>query len=486
MEYSLFVVPDALPLDGALCPTQRVAGSETSSGPPQKDRYLLATDRRINAPASQCKLEEHCTFCALSADKEGEEGEEACETDCPAGSPSSTLKFQVVQPLGAKYLRQIPVKGTTRYMANPPPDGVGTAFGQQKLQFNYGDVRTDFALGFGPELVAAEETVLAGGDESLKVETGVYRGFSADGTPAPLPRLNAIAQLTLDRDQTQQVAERAVPKGWHLGGALEQILLCADKGTRAAAEASLTSLGCSGEPAFPLDIPLPDIELQPGKITTAIVTVRIVPVYYASAIGRLLRLESWIASVQKVRVESEEHDYDQRTKASLRVRAEIELNTRRMYVSNSFDMYDFCFNLGSWQGLWLFGGTLLSLWVSWMKPWGRVGPMDPMRAREAVSARVENARLEKRTLYLQGRYDKEAVGEETFDQFVARLQRGDMATVDVLQDKYDEEGDAADVDAGGDGQLVAVGDNDKRTMDKTLVEMDEWGEKKLPAVHVAN
>jgi hypothetical protein len=61
-----------------------------------------------------------------------------------------------------------------------------------------------------------------------------------------------------------------------------------------------------------------------------------------------------------------------------------------------------------------------------------------------------------------------------------------MATVDVLQDKYDEEGDAADVDAGGDGQLVAVGDNDKRTMDKTLVEMDEWGEKKLPAVHVAN
>jgi hypothetical protein len=390
-----------------------------------------------------------------------------------------------VQPLGAKYLRQQQVSDLSRYIVTPAHPGVGTAFGQQKLQFNYGDVRTDFALAFGPESLAAEETVLADGDESMKVETGIYRGVGMDGMPAPLPRLNAFAQLALDMDQTKQVAERAVPKGWHLGTALDQILKCADKATRAEAESSVTSFGCVGEPAFPVDIPLPDIELQPGIITTAYVTVRIVPVYYASAIGRLLRLESWTASVQNVRVETEEHDYDQRTKASFRVRAEIELNTRRMIITSSFDIYDFCFNLGSWQGLWLFGSTLLGLWVTYLKPWGRLGPNDPMRARDAVSARVENARLEKRTNYLMGRYERERVGEETFEQYCSRLQRGEMAQVDVLGDaQYDDAADA--VEDGEEGQLVVADGGDKRNLEKTLVEMDEWGEKKLPAVHVAN
>jgi hypothetical protein len=402
--------------------------------------------------------------------------------------PSSTLNFQVVQPLGAKYVRQRPVTQYTRYNVTPAPDGVGTAFGQQNQQFNYGDVRVDFAFGFGPEAVAAEETVLLDGDESLRAETGVYRGFTHDGSPAPLPRLRASAQLTLDKEQTKQVAERAMPKGWRLGRSLDGILMCADKGTRAEAESGLSSAvvdSCAGEAAFPLDISLPDIELEPGLITTAYVTVRIVPVYYAASIGRLLRLESWIASVQKVRVETEEHDYDQRTKASFRVRVELELNPRRMYVSSSFDVYDFCFVLGSWQGLWLFGGALLTLWVTWIKPWGRLGPNDPLRARDAVNQRKENERLEKRTAYLMGRYENEALGDETFDQFVSRVQRGEMAQVDVLGQENGVEYEAVD-DQKDTTAIVAVGGDDKRTEAKTLVEMDEWAEKKLPAVHVAN
>jgi hypothetical protein len=399
------------------------------------------------------------------------------------------LNFHVYQPLGAKYLRQQPVSQYTKYNATPAPDGVGTNFGQQKLQFNYGDVRADFAFGFGPEVVAAEDTVLADGEDSLRAETGVYRGFAVDGSPAALPRLRAAAQLVLDVAQTKLVAERAVPKGWHLGTSLDGVLACADKNTRAAAEAGYVSAvidTCSGEAAFPLDIPLPDIELEPGVVTTAYVTVGIIPVYYASAVGRLLRLESWVSSVQNVRVETEEQDYDQRTKASFRVRAEIELNSRRMYVSSSFDIYDFVFVIGSWQGLWLFGGFLLSLWVTLLKPWGMLGPSDPMRARDAMSQRVENARLEKRTAYLQGRFDREAVGDETFEQFCSRLQRGEMAQVDVLEDNvaYDDIGE--DANGKKETTLVNVGDADKRTMDKTLVELDEWAEKKLPAVHVAN
>jgi hypothetical protein len=350
-------------------------------------------------------------------------------------------------------------------------------------------VRTDFAFGFGPEAVAAEETVLADGEDSLKLETGLYRGLSADGSPAALPRLRSGAQLVLDVEQTRQVAQRAVPKGWHQGSSLDGVLMCADKKSREAAESGISAAvldACSGEAAFPLDIPLPDIELEPGVITTAYVTVRIVPVYYASAVGRLLRLESWIASVEKVRVETEEHDYDQRTKASFRVRTEIDLNTRRMYVSSSFDIYDFCFVLGSWQGLWLFGGMILTLWVTWIKPWGMLGPNDPMRARDAMSQRVENLRLEKRTAYLQGRYEAEGIRDETFEQFCSRLQRGEMAQVDVLQDAGVDFADADEDAKNKETTLVAVGGEDKRTLDKTLVELDEWAEKKLPAVHVAN
>jgi hypothetical protein len=435
----------------------------------------------MDVPFESCTFQFHCTVSS--------EDDEEYIDDCPSTEPSSSLNFEVIQPLGGKYLRQRAVTSYTRYnTSGQVPDGVGTAFGQQKMQFNYGDVRTDFAFAFGPEVFAAEETVLADGDESLRQETGVFRGLAHDGSPAALPRLRTSAQLVLDINQTKQIAERAMPKNWRLGSSLDTVLLCADKDGRILAESSLTEAvaqACSGEAAFPLDIPLPDIELEPGVMTTAYVTVRITPLYYAAVIGRSLRLESWIASVEKVRVETEEHDYDSRTKASFRVRVEIELNTRRMYISSSFDIYDFCFVVGSWQGLWIFGGTVLSLWVTWVKPWGKLGPNDPLRAREAMNQRVENARLEKRTAYLMGRYETEAVGDETFEQYCSRLQRGEMAQVDVLQDSGVDYAEAVE-DQPGETQLVAAGGDDKRTMDKTLVEMDEWAEKKLPAVHVAN
>jgi len=476
LEYALFVVPEASPLDAALCPTSRVVGGETAPAP-DNQQYILAKDRRLDVPAAKCKYKELCTPCA--------EDEEDCDVDCPG--PSSTLQFQVNQPMGAKYLRQQQVTTSTRYRETEAPAGVGTAFGQQKLQLggptSAESVRADFAFSFGPEAVAAEETVLASGDETVSVETGLYRGVGVDGKPAALPRVRAAATLVLDKYHTKQIVRRAIPKGWHRGMNLDQVLDCADKGTRAAAESSLSGGGCMGEAAFPLTIPLPDVEMQPGFITTAYVTVGIVPVYYASAIGRLLRLESWSASVLRVRVETEEHDYSERTKGSFRVRVEVELNARRMYVASSFDVYDFCFNLGSWQGLWLFGATLLGAWVTWIKPWGRLGPNDPLRARDAVSSRVENARLEKRTAYLQGRYEKEQLGDETFEMYCARLQRGEMVAVDVLQEKYEDdagEGDALALEDGEDPRA----DDGQKMMQKTMVEMDKWGEKKLPAVHV--
>ena len=55
--------------------------------------------------------------------------------------------------------------------------------------------------------------------------------------------------------------------------------------------------------------------------------------------------------------------------------------------------------------------------------------------------------------------------------------------VDVLQEKYDEdagEGDALALEDGEDPRA----DDGQKMMQKTMVEMDKWGEKKLPAVHV--
>jgi hypothetical protein len=86
-------------------------------------------------------------------------------------------------------------------------------------------------------------------------------------------------------------------------------------------------------------------------------------------------------------------------------------------------------------------------------------------------------------MYLQGRFEKEQLGDETFEMYCARLQRGEMVAVDVLQEKYDEdagEGDALALEDGEDPRA----DDAQKMMQKTMVEMDKWGEKKLPAVHV--
>jgi hypothetical protein len=233
--------------------------------------------------------------------------------------------------------------------------------------------------------------------------------------------------------------------------------------------------GCSNPPVFPLEIALDDIQFVPGKLTTLTVVVACRPVYYSSGYGAVNQISTWQISSLPPRVEVVDLEREV-NRVGVRVRVELDLAERQIFQQPAFTFYDFVVQVGAWMGIWLLGSTMLHIWIRLVKPWGKLGPNDPMRLRDAAHERFEEGRKARRHAILEKRWHSERLNDkETFEMFLERLTtQGEEGYVPEAEEEEAAEGaePEAEEDVGG-----------ARTVEKTMVEFDEWTNKKAPAVH---